>query len=227
MLDQCIWNALSSCHVSFAEGDELAKRYPPAVTALAAMRDFSTESFESLGRLIVPGEMGIFFLDALPPLPIGWRILREVPLAQMVWSGSADADDGPAIEQLNIADVDEMLALTELTKPGPFGKRTPELGTYLGIRDRGRLVAMAGERLRLPGFTEVSAVCTHPSHQGRGLARQLILAVVRRIVQSGATPFLHVARENKRAIRVYEDLGFKTRILQTAFALHRESGVQS
>jgi predicted GNAT family acetyltransferase len=150
-------------------------------------------------------------------------VVRDVPLAQMVWSGSVDAQDENGVEQLSIADVDEMLALTELTKPGPFGKRTPELGTYLGIRDGGRLVAMAGERLRLPGFTEVSAVCTHPEYQGRGFARMLISAVVRQITERGETPFLHVAQVNTRAIRVYEELGFKTRILQTAFALQREA----
>ena len=133
-----------------------------------------------------------------------------------------DAKDGEGIEQLSIADVDEMLALTELTKPGPFGKRTPELGTYLGIRDGKRLVAMAGERLRLPGFTGVSAVCTHPEYQWRGFARKLISAVVRRITERGDTPFLHVAQVNARAIRVYEELGFKTCISQTAFALQRE-----
>jgi GNAT superfamily N-acetyltransferase len=222
MLDHCIWNALSSCHVSFAEGDEFAKRYPPAVTALAAVRDFSAESFASLGRLIAPGEIGIFFWDALPALPAGWRVLREVPLAQMVWDGAIDAGGGERIEQLSVADADEMLALTELTKPGPFGKRTPELGTYLGIRDSGWLVAMAGERLRVPGFTEVSAVCTHPEFQGRGFAQVLISAVMRGIIGRGDTPFLHVARTNARAIRVYENMGFKTRLLQIAVGLLRE-----
>ena len=223
MLDHCIWNALSSCHVSFAEGDEFAKRYPPAVTALAAVRDFSTDSLASLARLMVPGELSIFFLDELPALPSEFQVLREVPLAQMIWDGQVNAADDAGIEQLSTANVDEMLALTELTKPGPFGKRTPELGTYLGIRDAGRLVAMAGERLRLPGFTEVSAVCTHPEFQGRGFARVLISAVVQQIVARGDTPFLHVAQENVRAIRVYEDLGFKKRLLQTAFALCREN----
>jgi len=223
VLDHCIWNALSTCHASFAEGDDSAKRYPPAVTALAAVRDLSSKSFESLARIMTPEDTGIFFLDSLPAVPASWHVARKVPLAQMVWSGSADAQDGNGIEQLSITDVDEMLALTELTKPGPFGKRTPELGTYLGIRDGGRLVAMVGERLRLRGFTEVSAVCTHPEYQGRGFARTLISAVVRRIAERGETPFLHVAQVNTRAIRVYEELGFKTRILQTAFALQREA----
>ncbi len=222
MLDHCIWNSLSTCHVFFADGDELAKRYPPAVTLLAGVRDFSAASFESLTRIMSPGETAIFFLDSLPELPAELTLVRQIPLAQMVWSGSVDGDEENPIEQLSIADVDEMLVLTELTKPGPFGKRTPELGTYLGVRDNGRLVAMAGERLRLPGFTEVSAVCTHPEFQGRGFARMLISAVIRRITERGDVPFLHVARENVRAIRVYEELGFKTRLLQTAFGLKRD-----
>ena len=132
MLDHCIWNALSTCHASFAEGNESAKRYPPAVTALAAVHDFSLESFDSLARVMAPGDTGIFFLDSLPAVPVGWSVVREVPLAQMVWSGLVGAQDGEGIEPLSIADVDEMLALTELTKPGPFGKRTPELGNLSG-----------------------------------------------------------------------------------------------
>src|SRR5689334_12581178 len=98
MLDHCIWNALSSCHVSFAQGDEFAKRYPPAVTALAAVRDFSVESLTSLEHLIFPGEMAIFFLDTLPALPAKWNVLREVPLAQMVWNGQVGGEDDPGIE---------------------------------------------------------------------------------------------------------------------------------
>ena len=122
----------------------------------------------------------------------------------------------------SVANADEMLALTELTKPGPFGKRTPELGTYLGIRDSGRLVAMAGERLRVPGFTEISAVCTHPEYQGHGFARMLISSVIRRTTARGDTPFLHVAQVNTRAIQVYEQLGFKTQLLQTAVGIRRD-----
>ena len=112
---------------------------------------------------------------------------------------------------LNISHVDEMLALVELTKPGPFFRRTPELGTYLGIREAGQLVAMAGERLRPLGHTEISAVCTHPEYRGRGYASSLVSALVQKIIGRGETPFLHVRTENAEAIRVYEKLGFKTR----------------
>src|SRR5260370_36302360 len=104
-----------------------------------------------------------------------------------------------------------MLALTELTRPGPFSKRTPELGSYLGIYEPGQLVAMAGERIRFPGYAEISAVCTHPDHRGRGYASSLVSALIQRITRRDETPFLHVRRENVEAIRVYEKLGFNTR----------------
>src|SRR3954463_7756573 len=145
VLDHCIWNSLSTRHSGFAEGDDFAKRYPPAVTLLAAIRDLSPASLDSLGRVMAPGETCALFLDTLPALPAELELMRAVPLVQMVWSGMVEAQDENRIEPLSIANVDEMLALTELTKPGPFGERTPELGTYLGIRENGRLVAMAGE----------------------------------------------------------------------------------
>ncbi len=104
-----------------------------------------------------------------------------------------------------------MVELTALTKPGPFGPRTHELGHYVGIRDGGKLVAMAGERLKVPGYTEVSAVCTHPDHLGKGYAAALISEVMRAIRERGETPFLHVRAHNRRAIAVYERLGFRIR----------------
>ena len=104
-----------------------------------------------------------------------------------------------------------MLELTALTKPGPFGSRTHELGTYLGIRCEGQLVAMAGERLKVPGYTEVSAVCTHPEHTGKGYARVLMTEIMRSIGERGETPFLHVRLDNVRAVEIYERLGFRTR----------------
>jgi predicted GNAT family acetyltransferase len=113
--------------------------------------------------------------------------------------------------ELTEADAPEMLALTELTHPGPFGKRTGELGLYLGIRREGRLAAMAGERLRMPGYTEVSAVCTHPDYQGQGFAAVLVAAVVARMRRRSERPFLHVRPENKRAIELYQRLGFTIR----------------
>jgi predicted GNAT family acetyltransferase len=104
-----------------------------------------------------------------------------------------------------------MMELTALTKPGPFGRRTHELGTYLGIRRDGKLIAMAGERMKIPGYTEVSAVCTHPRHTGHGYARILMTEIMRRILGRGETPFLHVREDNTRAIELYRRLGFSER----------------
>lgn len=116
-----------------------------------------------------------------------------------------------------------MLALAQLTKPGPFGLRTRELGTYIGIRQNGQLVAMAGERLRVPGFTEISAVCTHPDHLGRGYAATLMTELMHRIRSRGEVPFLHVREDNTRAIPIYERLGFRKRVL-LHFAVVRKPG---
>ena len=129
----------------------------------------------------------------------------------------------PEILELGPSDVPEMMELTALTKPGPFGKRTHELGSYLGIRHNGKLVAMAGERLKVPGYTEVSAVCTHPEHTGRGYARILMMEVMQRIRSRGETPFLHVRGDNVRAIELYERLGFSQRVLLHFAVLRKDA----
>jgi len=122
---------------------------------------------------------------------------------------------------LGESDVPEMLALTRLTKPGPFGKRTHEMGEYWGIRQNGELIAMAGERLRLPSYTEISAVCTHPDHLGHGHATALISMLIQRIRSRGEQPFLHVRPENTRALQLYERLGFEQRVLMRHVILER------
>ena len=213
MLDNPVWNALSTTHSSFAEGDELAKRYAADVAPFAATRDQSRESYDSLAHLLGPGGTAALPLATMPDLPAGWIVLRKGEGAQMVWNGSATAPPKHRIEDLNISDIDEMLALVELTEPGPFQRRTPELGTYLGIRERGQLVAMAGERIRPLGYTEISAVCTHPEYRGRGYASSLIVMLIQKIIERDETPFLHVRTANVGAIRLYEKLGFKTRRL--------------
>jgi ribosomal protein S18 acetylase RimI-like enzyme len=211
VLDNPVWSALSTTHASFAEGDDLAKRYPFDVAPFGATRNQSAESYHSLARLLGPGRTAALPLSTAPDLPAGWTIVFRVNSAQMVWNGLTPPPVKYDIEGLNISEVDEMLALVELTKPGPFFKRTPELGSYLGIREKGRLVAMAGERIRPLGHTEISAVCTHPEYRGRGYASSLVSALVQKIMERSEIPFLHVRTENVGAIRVYEKLGFKTR----------------
>jgi predicted GNAT family acetyltransferase len=140
-------------------------------------------------------------LATMPLLPPGWNVVRKIDSAQMVWSAQKAPPVEHRFEELNISQVDEMLTLVELTKPGPFAKRTPELGSYLGIRAAGQLVAMAGERLKPHGYTEISAVCTHPDHRGRGYASSLVSILIQRITSRNEVPFLHVRTENVDAIR--------------------------
>ncbi len=216
VLDNPIWNALTTLHARFAEGGALAKRYPPAVTTLAAMREPTVEAYNSLAQVLI-GSVAALFLDQPPNIPSGWITIHASQIVQMVCENpkvsAAPESESPAAQTLTIADTDEMVALAELTKPGPFGKRTRELGHYLGIREANRLAAMAGERLHIPGYTEISAVCTHPDFQGRGHAGRLMSILMREIVQRGEIPILHVKQENVGAIRLYEKLGFRTRRL--------------
>jgi predicted GNAT family acetyltransferase len=142
--------------------------------------------------------------------PDGWQELIRVPLVQMI-DAAVEGSDDPAAVVLGAADVPEMLALVELTQPGPFASRTVELGTYVGMRVDGDLVAMAGQRMRLDGYVEISGVCTHPAHQGTGLAGRLVRDLVSRIRARGDVPILHAATENVGAIRLYEQLGFELR----------------
>ncbi len=211
-LDNPIWNSLSTLHAHFAEGDELAKRYPSEVTLLAGMGEPTVESYASLAKTLQQAGAALF-LDQPPQIPTGWITVHASPLVQMVCEKPNLAQAGFPAEKLTLADVPEMVALAELTKPGPFGARTRELGEYLGIRKSKRLVAMAGERLHLPGYTEISAVCTHPEFQGHGYARELMSILMRKTIQRGETPILHVRQENVSAIHLYEKLGFRTRRL--------------
>jgi predicted GNAT family acetyltransferase len=211
MLDNPVWNALSTTHASFAEGDNLAKRYPVDVAPFAATRDQSAESDRSLARMLGPEGTAAIPLATMTVLPTGWTVVRKIDSAQMIWNIQTQPLVEHSFEELNISQVDEMLALVELTKPGPFFKRTPELGSYLGIREAGKLVAMAGERLKPHGYTEISAVCTHPDYRGRGYASSLVSILIQRITRRNEIPFLHVRMENVDAIRVYEKLGFQTR----------------
>ncbi len=213
LLDNPVWNALSTSHASFAEGDELAKRYPVDVAPIAATRDQSAESYDSLAQLLGSAKPTALAFVTAPLFPAGWTIVRMLPNIQMAWKGLVLPPVNHSIEDLNISHIQEMLALTELNKLGRFRRRAPELGTYLGIHEPGQLVAMAGEGLRFPGYTEISAVCTHPDRRGRGYASSLVSALIQKITRRDETPFLHVGTDNADAIHLYEKLGFKTRSL--------------
>jgi ribosomal protein S18 acetylase RimI-like enzyme len=229
-LDNVIWQALTTRDSAFAEGTGRARRFVREVTSLTAFEHESAEGYAALAELVGAGGTAALFLDQVHEARDGWELIGGAPLLQMVWEGGAAEDAAvkrraesvPEIVRLGLADSAEMMELTSLTKPGPFGRRTHELGTYLGIRVEGKLVAMAGERLKVPGYTEVSAVCTHPEHTGKGYARVLMQEIMRGIRERGETPFLHVRRDNSRAIALYERIGFRTRVMPH-FALLRKT----
>jgi GNAT superfamily N-acetyltransferase len=212
-LDNPIWHALHTEHSTLAIGTGLARRYPAAVGPLSGMADQSQASYEALRTLAGPGGTLVLFLVDPPALPSGWTMVRDGTLSQMVCTNfNAPTDDPrPAITRLSSADVPAMLELTHLTEPGPFRERTIELGAFFGIFDATRLLAMAGQRLHLPQYVEVSAVCTHPQARGRGYAYALMAEAIREIQERGKIAFLHVFADNHAAIRVYERLGFTRR----------------
>jgi len=217
-LDNPIWQSLITTHAHFAEIHEKARKFPHEVSVLAGLSEPTPENYDSLGAMMRPGERVGLFLQDPPDPPAPWAIDRTCPLLQMLCEKRSSFSVAPRAMQpefirLTKADVPEMLALTKLTNPGPFGARTHELGDYFGIRVAGTLAAMAGERLRLPGYTEVSAVCTHPDHLGHGYASALMGVVMDNICSRGELPILHVLPENTRAIQVYERLGFTKRAM--------------
>jgi ribosomal protein S18 acetylase RimI-like enzyme len=226
-LDNVIWQALTTRQTEFAESFGEARRFIPEVTSLAACLRPDDAGYESLAGLVGAGGTAAIFLD-LPYQPRrGWKVVGNAPALQMVQQdGSrtelAKADSALPIVELGAADSGEMMELTTLTKPGPFGPRTHELGNYLGIRSGGKLVAMAGERMRVPGYTEVSAVCTHPEHTGHGYAAALMRQVMLGILDRGEVPFLHLRQDNVRAIELYYRLGFRERFFGHYVILRRE-----
>ncbi|MPY32617.1 GNAT family N-acetyltransferase [Streptomyces adustus] len=221
ILDNAAWAALTGPHAHLAERVGRAARYPTDVSPFTALEDpADPRAWDDLAALVGPGT--VTAVTAAPSVPAGWEIEESGAGVQLV-DTALFAEPAPEAVRLGPADVPEILDLITLTQPGPFLPRTVELGTYLGIRDRGRLIALAGERLRPPGWTEISAVCTHPDHRGRGLATRLVRAVAAGIRERGDTPFLHAAASNTRAIRLYESIGFTLR-RRTQFTLVRTPG---
>lgn len=213
VLDQPAWSALTGAHAHLAEGGDRVKRYRPDVSPILAVRDFADpDSWAEL--LAVAGPEALVPLTNLTPgdaLPEDWSVEARLGGVQLLSTDRVVGAPDPEALVLGEADVPEMLALVDRTKPGPFEQNTRLMGTYLGIRVDGRLVAMAGERLKPAGFTEISAVCTDADVRGRGYATRLVLAVAHGIRERGEVPFMHASATNTGAISLYEHLGFFVR----------------
>ncbi|NEB41236.1 GNAT family N-acetyltransferase [Streptomyces sp. SID14515] len=209
-LDNPARSSLTGPHAHFAESRGRVLRYPVDVTPWIGLPDApDAQDWADVAALAGPGgSVALAAFQAQPPED--WEIIFRAEGVQLVDTSVAAAPDPEAV-LLGPQDVPEMLDLVERTRPGPFLPRTVELGTYLGIRRGGALVAMAGERLHPPGWTEISGVCTDESVRGQGLASRLVLAVAHGIRERGETPFLHASASNTGAVRLYESLGFRLR----------------
>ena len=219
-LDRPIWTSLATRQQPLGFGDERARRFEPAYAAFAAAADRSDTSRAALTDLVrAHGEA--FLVEAEEPdVPDGLRVTNRAVCWQMV--AGEDLKFAPCnfeVVPLTDADGPEMLALATLTRPGPFYSRTHQLGDFVGVKEGGALIAMAGERMKPTGFTEVSGVCVHPDHRGRGYAAGLMSLVAEKIVRRGETPFLHVYDHNTPAIAIYEALGYRLRAEMTLLAV--------
>jgi len=208
LLDNIMWNCLSGPHARFAAGTGAVRRYARGFSPIVGCQDAEHPDFDALARCSDADES--FYVDIWSGVaPQGWRIDREAHMLKMIWNAAApDSDAAIDAIPLQPAHASQALELAQLTNPGPFGIRTPELGEYFGYFDGGRLIAMAGERMCAGDLHEISGICTHPDFQGRGLAGKLTLKLVYRQMQRGKTPFLHVISHNTPARNLYEKMGF-------------------
>lgn len=211
ILDRPIWTALETAHAGLAEGNENARRYPPSIVPFAASADDRPESLDAL-EMLPASEESMILLEAGPiAIPTGLAVATEASAVQMIAERPHKRISDSRIERLTEADAADMLALATLTKPGPFTLRAQSLGSFWGIRSEGRLMAMAGQRMRQTGFIELSGLCTHPDFQGRGLGTLLFRFVAGEISARDETVYLHAFAANTPAISLYKTLGFRLR----------------
>jgi len=210
VLDNPIWHALDGPHRQHALGRGLARHYPRDIAPFSAIAEPSAAAYADLAADLPAGTEARLFRPQAEPLPDGWEETNRFALLQMVASRQPEQGGSP-VTVLSHADAAAMLDLVAATEPGPFGKRTALLGRYVGIRHGDRLVAMAGERLRVPGHVELSAICVHPEARGKGYGAALTRELMRHAFAQGERPFLHVRPDNAAAVALYRGLGFETR----------------
>ncbi len=209
LLDEPVWASLTGAHAQLAQRNGGAARYPPEVAPFAALADAADpKCWLDLAELFGPDAVAV--LPGVSQAADGWEVVDVIDGVQLVGT-TLRAETDHEVVRLGHADVPEILELIARTRPGPFLPRTIELGAYFGIRREGALIAMAGERLHPPGWTEISAVCTDAAYRGQGLGTRLMRHVAAGIRERGESPFLHAAATNVNAIRLYESIGFTHR----------------
>ena len=221
-LDNPIWNALNTGSHSLSFGTERVRLIDREMGFFAGLPDYHTENLNELYNFMEAGQRVILFPPNHLPLDEKWKVHNDRELLQLVcerdFSSVASQEE---IHHLDKSHVEEMLALTQLTKPGPFVKRTIEFGDYFGFFSDGKLISMAGSRLSPSPYTEVSAVCTHPDFTGQGISKKVMPFVLQGIQQRGKTPFLHLYPDNTPALRLYTSLGFISRAMLRVYLLEK------
>jgi predicted GNAT family acetyltransferase len=221
VLDRPVWSALGTRHRAFAQGNKLARRYPSSIVPFAATAVDDAESLQALARLVPPNESVIMLQADAIALPAELSAISTASGVQMVAEAPLQTVSDERVQRLTQQDAAEMLALASITKPGPFTLGALSLGDFWGVKVGGRLVAMAGERMKQPGYTELSGVCSRPEFRGGGLGRLLSVFVARQIMARGEIPYLHAYATNTAAIRLYESIGFRLRSTMNVAVVQR------
>ena len=204
-----VWEALATTQAHFNCGDERLRYFPEDVAPFAGLPNWDEADLQFLTRHLPAGRRFFLLQEKAVEIPDEFEVILQLPLYQMIATGAVMQVDGPGIRPLGREDVPRMVALTRMTRPGPFAENTIDFGNYVGIFEGEKLIAMGGERLRVPGYAEVSAICTDPDYRGRNLATGVLAHVAQGIIDRGEIPFLHTKTDNAAAIRVYEKIGFE------------------
>jgi len=228
LLDNPIYHALTTGHAHFAKGVDEVKYYLKDIAAFAGLKDNSAENLQTLYEISEPNSLFVVFSKTPLTIATPWTLLLQIDMFQLVYEGQNIAESSnEELTDLDHSHITEMTALVELTKPGPFLAKTIELGNYTGIFADNQLIAMAGHRFFPAPYHEVSAVCTHPEHLGKGYAFKILQEQIKRILNRSEIPFLHVKNDNLGAIKLYQKLGFKIRTEMTAYVIKKEGKAEN